>query len=369
MPKHMTNTSIIKRDISTNHHTPPERIFVGMSGGVDSSVTAHMLVKQGYDVTGVFIRGWYPEHIHCNWKQDQRDAMRICAQLNIPFLTLDVEKEYKTEVIDYLISEYKAGRTPNPDSMCNKHIKFGHFYQYARKQGADAIATGHYARCIEGELHTAVDMDKDQSYFLWGIDKDVLPRVMFPLGEMKKQAVRAYAKKHGLKTASKPDSQGICFIGVVDLVDFLKAFIDIKPGDILNEAGEKIGTHRGALVYTRGQRHGLSVSDSREPHFVTERDLDNNTVTVSTVQPEISEYTQFLQLTDINLLVDSAILDSKMSIDIMLRYHGERIPILQLHKNEHGYIAEVPTGTLQPAAGQSAVLYKDSLCLVGGVIQ
>lgn len=205
-----------------------KKIFVGLSGGVDSAVSAALLKSAGAEVTGVFIKGWYPPGMPCMWAAERRDAMRVAARLHIPFLTLDASAEYKKSVIDYLLAEYKAGRTPNPDVMCNKEVKFGAFHRFAKAHGADAIATGHYR---SGE--------KDQSYFLWAVPKDILQAALFPVGQMEKSGVRALAKKFSLPVAEKKDSQGICFLGSVSVKEFLE---------------KELGTDNPALLYTIGQR-------------------------------------------------------------------------------------------------------------------
>ena len=226
------------KKISPSTHIRP-KVFLGLSGGVDSSVSALLLKKAGYDVTGVFIKVWHPDFLPCNWKEDRRDAMRICAQLDIPFLFFDFEKEYKREVVDYMVSEYKLGRTPNPDVMCNKYIKFGSFLKKAKEMGADFIATGHYARITNNKqsitnnrfvLEEGVDKNKDQSYFLWTLTGEQLEQVFFPIGNLEKSEVRKIAKKNKLITFEKKDSQGLCFVGQVDMKDFLSHFIKTKKG-------------------------------------------------------------------------------------------------------------------------------------------
>lgn len=205
-----------------------KNIFVGLSGGVDSAVSAALLKEAGAQVTGVFIKGWYPPGMPCTWAEERRDAMRVAARLHIPFLTLDANVEYKKGVIEYLLAEYRVGRTPNPDVMCNREVKFGAFYHFAKEHGADAIATGHYR-----------SSEKDQSYFLWAVPKDVLNATIFPVGKMKKDEVRALAKKFNLPVAEKKDSQGICFLGSVSVKEFLE---------------KELGTDNPALLYTIGQR-------------------------------------------------------------------------------------------------------------------
>jgi tRNA-uridine 2-sulfurtransferase len=206
-----------------------KKIFVGLSGGVDSAVSAALLKGQGAEVTGVFIKGWYPPGMPCTWAADRRDAMRVAARLQIPFRTLDASTEYKKAVIDYLLDEYRAGRTPNPDVMCNKEVKFGAFYRYALLEGADAIATGHY---LHGE--------KDQKYFLWAVPKEVLERTVFPVGQMEKSEVRRLAKKYALPVATKKDSQGVCFLGSVSVKEFLEQELGSDNPAILHTLGERV---------------------------------------------------------------------------------------------------------------------------------
>ncbi len=265
------------------------KVFVGLSGGVDSAVSAALLKKAGHDVTGVFIKVWQPDWIECNWKEERLEAMRVAAHLDIPFVTLDLVQEYKRGVIDYMIAEYAAGRTPNPDVMCNREVKFGGFWRYAREKGADYIATGHYARAVKGgdgrfSLMKGIDSNKDQSYFLWTLTQDDLGHILFPVGDITKPEVRVLAKKFKLPNADKKDSQGLCFIGKVDVKEFLKHYIKAVPGDVLNEAGKSIGTHPGALLFTIGERHGFTVlakTPSGKPYFVVSKDVAKNTITVS----------------------------------------------------------------------------------------
>src|SRR3989344_1546555 len=226
-------------------------VFVGLSGGVDSAVSAALLKKAGFEVVGVFIKTWHPEFLECNEEEERRDAMRVAAHLDIPFLTFDLEKIYKKEVADYMIAEYKAGRTPNPDVMCNKEVKFGAFLKKAILMGADFVATGHYARVAQVksvkykvksknsklstfnlQLSTGCDSTKDQSYFLWTLNQKQLSKIIFPIGHLKKTEVRKLAKKFKLPVAEKKDSQGICFLGAVDLKNFLKHYIEEKRGEV-----------------------------------------------------------------------------------------------------------------------------------------
>jgi tRNA-specific 2-thiouridylase len=289
------------------------KVFVAMSGGVDSSVAAALLKEAGYEVTGVFIKGWYPPWLPCNWRDERADAMRVAVRLGIPFETFDFGEAYRRDVAEHMIVEYGAGRTPNPDVLCNKHIKFGAFFTEAIRRGADMIATGHYARISSADemrearnpkseilnksqvlnsksqtttyqLLTGVDTEKDQSYFLWTLSQEVLGRTLFPIGEYTKSEVRELARKFTLPTAEKKDSQGVCFLGDIDMRDFLKHEMKTESGSVLDERGETIGTHEGAPLYTLGQRHGFTVRARRPDerrHYVVAKDMERNTITVS----------------------------------------------------------------------------------------
>ena len=254
-----------------------KKVFVGASGGVDSSTTMAILKEQGYDVTGVFIKVWQPDFVECQWKEDRLDAMRVCATLGVQFLDLDLEEEYKKGVFDYMVDGYKNGRTPNPDVMCNKKIKFGAFLDFALENGADHVATGHYVRLEDGKLLTGVDKNKDQSYFLWTLTKEQLKYCLFPIGGYEKIKVREMAKKFKLSTAQKKDSQGLCFVGKVDMKEFLERFIPQKKGEVLNEKGEVIGEHDGVFYYTLGQRHGFLITKKGtddKPYYIVKKDLE-----------------------------------------------------------------------------------------------
>ncbi len=271
----------------------PKKVLVGMSGGVDSSVAAALLLEQGYEVIGGFMKNWS----NCEWRADRRDAMRVAAKLGIPLVSLDFEKEYRELVVDYLFREYAAGRTPNPDVMCNKFIKFDLFVREADRLGCGFVAMGHYARVEEGaegaevrrgrrgaqraeRILVGTDPNKDQTYFLWAIPKDVLPRVLFPIGGMLKPEVRAKAHELGLATADKQDSTGICFVGEVDIRAFLKERIPEDPGEIVTTSGEVVGTHEGIAFYTIGQRHGLNVGGGT-PFYVVGKDVGKKQLIVS----------------------------------------------------------------------------------------
>ncbi|MDR0397601.1 MAG: tRNA 2-thiouridine(34) synthase MnmA, partial [Candidatus Nomurabacteria bacterium] len=261
-----------------------KKVFVGLSGGVDSSVSAALLVQQGYDVTGVYMKNWSRDlpGMKCPWAEDLADAKRVAVKLSIDFRVFDFEREYKQRVVDYMVTEYKAGRTPNPDIMCNQEVKFKLFFEVAQAEGADFIATGHYARVKDGQLLCAVDEDKDQTYFLYRISEESLMHTLFPVGELKKPEVRALAEKFGLVTASKKESMGVCFVGNVGIREFLSEYVEPKLGDVVDEAtGQVVGQHDGAIFYTVGQRHGLSIGGGL-PYYVTRKDMARNTVFITT---------------------------------------------------------------------------------------
>lgn len=263
------------------------KVLLGMSGGVDSSLSAALLLEQGYEVIGAFMKNWSPAACEadagfeeCDWRGERRDAMRVAGQLGIPFVTFDFEKEYRERVVEDLFAEYAAGRTPNPDVLCNKHVKFDLFVKEADKLGCDFVATGHYARIVDGRILKGIDAAKDQTYFLWAIPPAVLPRVLFPVGHLTKPQVRAEAAKRGLVTADKKDSTGICFVGEVDLKQFLLTKLEKKPGNIVTPEGKVLGTHEGLAFFTIGQREGMNVAVG-EPLYVAERRVATNELVVA----------------------------------------------------------------------------------------
>jgi len=366
-------------------------VFVGVSGGVDSSVSAAILKDQGYNVVGVFIRTWTPDFIKCTWRDERRDAMRVCAHLDITFLECDAENEYKKGVADYMIEEYKKGNTPNPDVMCNREVKFGVFWNFAKSHGADYIATGHYARNLRAskklkvykvnkvesldkldglyKLLTGCDSTKDQSYFLWTLNQNDLAHTFFPIGHLKKTEVRKLALKYKLPTAIKKDSQGVCFLGPLDMKDFLGHYIEPKKGDVLDERGHIIGFHNGAIFFTLGERHGFNInkhSENNKPLYVISKNIINNTITVSDNFLNINN-NEFIEynLINTNWINNKPTEDKKYTAQI--RYHGALLPskIKILEGNKAIINFDKP---ILVSAGQSIVIFDKDICLGGGVV-
>lgn len=379
-------------------------VFIGLSGGVDSAVSAALLKKQGYEVVGVFVKTWHPDFFVCNEEEERRDAMRVAARLGIPFLSFDFEDIYKKEVTDYMIREYKRGRTPNPDVMCNKEIKFGAFFKKALALGADYVATGHYARIdcsLEGigdskksklqpkayNLKTSPDVAKDQSYFLWTLRQEQLEKILFPIGHLKKTEVRKLAKKFNLPVAEKKDSQGICFLGAVDLKEFLKHYIKPQRGKVLNEKGEEIGFHDGVAFHTLGERHGFSIakkSPNDRAYYVVGKDVGKNILVVSQDPLRPTGTSLFppgrsggsLKLENTNWILarphsgGSQIPEENKRYTAQIRYHGELLPCrVKCAKSNFAHFAQITfEKPVLAASGQSCVVYDGGICLGGGVI-
>ena len=393
-------------------------VYVGMSGGVDSSVTAALLVEQGYDVTGVFMKNWAQDlpGFKCPWREDLADAKRVAVQLGIPFKIYDFQKEYKQKVVDYMIDEFKAGRTPNPDIMCNQEVKFKLFLETALEDGADLIATGHYARiagnpannksqipnnkpgvvisdsnqAIDSEaqarressnikdsclrrndgyqLLQAVDTNKDQTYFLYRVTEEALSKTLFPLGEMQKPDVRKHASKLGLITAEKKDSVGVCFVGEIGIKEFLENFVETESGEIIeSKTGQVIGEHEGALFYTIGQRHGLNVGGGL-PYYVVGKDMAKNQVFVTTDINDSVLWQDKMKLIDIHFInPKSQIPNPNHKLQVRTRH---RAPLIECKVKEVDGSLEVilkdDIRALTP--GQSAVLYDGEVCIGGGII-
>ena len=338
------------------------KVYVGMSGGVDSSLTAALLKEQGYDVTGVYMKNWTQDlpGLKCPWADDLADAKRVAVQLGINFLVFDFENEYKHKVVDYMIDEYKRGRTPNPDIMCNQEVKFRLFLDTALEHGADMIATGHYARVASGVLKLAEDQNKDQTYFLYRVTGEALQKTLFPLGDFTKPTVRKMAEARGLTTAAKPDSQGICFVGQIGIRDFLSEYVEQKPGAIIDkQTGKKVGMHDGAIFYTLGQRHGLDVGGGL-PYYVVGKDMDKNEVYVSRDLQDESLWRHDIQLKEIHWINNTP---GDGDYQIRVRH---RAPLVVAHLVGDTLQLDEPQRAV--AAGQSIVVYDGDVCLGGGIV-
>jgi len=348
-----------------------QTVYVGMSGGVDSSVTAALLKDRGYHVVGVYMKNWSKDlpGMPCPWKEDYQDAKRVAVQLGIDFKMYDFQTEYQQKVVDYMVAEYQAGRTPNPDIMCNQEVKFRLFLDTALEDGADLIATGHYARIKDGQLLVADNVEKDQTYFLYRVTEGALKKTLMPIGDFKtKDEVRALAKKLGLATAEKKDSQGICFVGKVGIRDFLSQYVTTSLGAIKNEHGMVIGQHDGAIFYTIGQRHGLDVGGGL-PYYVVGKDMAKNEVYVTTNLDDENLWKHEIKLCDVHWINGQPDLTKKYQV--RTRY---RAPLIQGKlaktspvKGPTLYGVELDDQVRAITPGQSAVIY-DGDCVVGGGI-
>ena len=384
------------------------RVFVGMSGGVDSSVAAALLVEQGHEVTGVYMKNWSEDlpGMHCPWAEDVADAKRVAVGLGIDFQVFDFQKEYKQNVVDYMIREYQAGRTPNPDVMCNQEVKFKLFLEASLAAGAECIATGHYARTFlpagpvarsapenfsdklktfsgaapprathradsrlsEGRLFRAHDDNKDQTYFLYRVTSGALAKTMFPLGDFTKAEVRQMAKERGLWTASKKESMGICFVGQVGIREFLSEYVETSPGDIIDQqTGAVVGRHDGAIFYTLGQRHGLNVGGGL-PYYVVGKDMAKNEVYASRSIDDGNLWRKELTLADVHWINQPPKGDT---CQVRVRHRAPLInaEIARVNYDDGEKVTVVLSEPQRAVApGQSAVIYDGEECLGGGII-
>ena len=339
------------------------RVFVGMSGGVDSSVAAALLVEAGHEVTGVYMKNWSQDlpGMKCPWAEDLADAKRVAVGLGIDFKVYDFEKEYREKVVQYMIDEYKLGRTPNPDIMCNQEVKFRLFLDAALEDGAEMIATGHYARVQDGKLLRAIDENKDQTYFLYRVTQQALLKTLFPLGEYTKNDVRDMAKARGLWTADKKESMGVCFVGQVGMRDFLTQYVETVSGDIVDrDTQQVVGRHDGAIFYTLGQRHGLDVGGGL-PYYVVAKDMQANTVYVSRKLHTDEMWRQDITLSDVHWIADKPTEDQVLQVRTR-----HRAKLIDANLRGDMLTLVEPERAITP--GQSAVIYQGDVCLGGGIV-
>jgi len=393
-----------------------KRVVVGLSGGVDSSVTAFLLKEQGYEVIGLFMKNWHDDSVtisdECPWLEDSNDAMLVASKLGIPFQTVDLSAQYKERIVDYMFQEYKLGRTPNPDVLCNREIKFDIFLDMAMQLGADYVATGHYCQktsFTKGDqriyqLKAGADANKDQSYFLCQLTQEQLSRAMFPIGHLQKSEVRAIARDQGLITAEKKDSQGLCFIGKVRLPEFLQQQLKPKSGDIIeieashnvfNKAeasfqnklealqfaatkpqlhpsfGKVVGEHQGAHYFTKGQRKGLAVGGTVEPLFVIDTDVATNTIYTGQGKshPGLYRNVLFVRNDDLHWVREDLALKSDETMAVMARIrYRQKLQEATLHQVNEGLFVEFNAAQSAITEGQFVAWYKEDELIGSGVI-
>ena len=362
--------------MSASNTKSKTKVVVGLSGGVDSSVAAQLLKNQGYDLQGIFMKNWEEDDDeYCSAEEDLDDASKVAKQLDIPLLTRNFSGEYWESVFQHFLEEYKKGRTPNPDILCNKEIKFKTFLEHAIELGADYIATGHYVRCEQRDgkyrLLKAIDTNKDQSYFLHQLDQYQLSKSLFPLGEIPKPEVRALAEKSGFDNFAKKDSTGICFIGERKFKEFLSQYLPAKPGEINTVDNQTIGKHEGLMYYTLGQRQGLGIGGSAkgdgQPWYVVGKDLDNNILIVAQGHDHPAMLTNSLTGTDIHWIADTPqALPFKCTAKTRYRQTDQACTITELNDKTCTVTFDKPQRAVTP--GQSVVFYQGDECLGGAVI-
>ena len=385
-----------------------KRVIVGLSGGVDSSVAAYLLQQQGYEVIGLFMKNWHDDSVtisdDCPWLEDSNDAVLVAEKLGIPFQTVDLSEQYKERIVDYMFAEYQRGRTPNPDVLCNREIKFDVFLEIALSLGADYVATGHYCQKETTQLNkktvyrllAGADANKDQSYFLCQLNQAQLARTLFPIGGLQKNEVRKIAAAQGLVTAEKRDSQGLCFIGKVSLPDFLQQKLATKIGDIVQvanshpmyaakaentptdlakkftyipEDGTVVGTHNGAHFFTIGQRKGLAVGGTKEPLFVLATDVEKNIIYVGEGKdhPGLYRRALWIEQADVHWIRPDLALDLPMDVMARIRYR-QPLAKARLHQEENGMYLVFEEAQSAIASGQFAAWYIANECIGSGVI-
>lgn len=361
-------------DMSENNSK--QKILVAMSGGVDSSVAAALLVEQGHDVAGAYMKNWMHETDpfgECPWQQDIDDARSVAEKLGIPFEVVNLMDAYHNRVVDYLVEGYSSGITPNPDVMCNREIKFGAFLDYALNKGFEAVATGHYARKRQRsdglwELLQGADPNKDQSYFLALMTQEQLKHALFPIGDVIKSDVRKLAEKHGLVVADKKDSQGICFIGKVKMADFLREYIPEKPGLIVDLEGNKLGEHKGLHFFTLGQRRGIGVATSvkDENYVVVEKRSATNELVIAFDHADTPGlYSKACEVVGINCLSEP--LSSALNLTARPRYRAERVPVSLELKSDNAAQVSFHKAQRALAPGQICAFYKGDVLVAGGI--
>jgi len=353
-----------------------ETIIIGMSGGVDSAVAAALLIEKGYNVEAVFMKNWDEEDTEfCTAAEDYKDALQVCEELDIPLRSIDLTEQYWERVFKVFLEECNSGRTPNPDVLCNKEIKFKAFLNYAKEMGAEKIATGHYAMIDHKDdlyqLKRGKDSNKDQSYFLCRLDQYQISKSIFPIGELNKDYVRKKANKLNFLNHDKKDSTGICFIGERNYKNFLKKFFDIKPGEIIKENGEIIGEHEGLMYYTYGQRQGLGVGGGfgrkEAPWYVSDKIIDENKLVVVQGQDHRSLYHKYVKASKVNWISGSPP-DSSADITAKIRYRSLDSSC-QINYDSQNVFIEFETPKFAVAPGQSIVFYDHDICIGGGFIE
>jgi len=347
------------------------KIAVGLSGGVDSSVTAALLKDQGYDVIGVHMLRWDDDIPGCTGSQDRQDALKVAKKIGIPFRTVDFSDSYKKYVVDRFLSEIEKGLSPNPDVWCNEYIKFGVFMDYALKDlGVDLVATGHYARVQESdgiyELMMGTDITKDQSYFLYRLTQEQLSRTVFPLGGMLKSQVRDLAQLHNLNTAHKKDSVGICFIGDIDIKEFIKERIVVRPGNVVLQSGEVVGTHEGVLLYTVGQRSGFTLTSyTGDPLYVVRKNIEKNELVVG--RDSGSEVTELFLTDSVGSIITRGV-NQKIGASVRIRHLGELVGCELVNSEDGTIVVSLAEPVRGVSPGQHAVLYNKNIVIGGGII-